>query len=334
MTEVVVTDCSRLLRWVEAYVDDELDAAHVLMVEEHLAACEACSEQLALTRALRASLRSTEPERPSHALRERLRAVMAVEGRLVREEAEPSHAADDRAADARAADDRAAADREPADRDAADRDAGDRAAGDHAAVTRDAQPAHGPRLVSLRYVMPLVIAASIALFVGAQRLRELDGSAQAERDEGRADASGSMMASAFDRYIDDLVLAHAQPQTPEVTDFEGLSGLDPKVGVRLPRPELNQLGMRYVGARLHHDAALMQFRGDRNRVTLYVFDPSRVPLHANRLRPRTVGSTRLYLGRVRGYAVAASERDGVGYALASDLGDEESARVLIQAASR
>ncbi len=331
MTELVVTDCSRLLRWVEAYVDDELDAAHVLMVEEHLGACEGCSEQLALTRALRASLRRIEPERAPHGLRERLAAVMAVEERLVREEAEPCANAVADEAGAHEAGAHEAGAREAGAREAGAHEAGAHEAGAHAG---EAKAADGPRLVSLRYVMPLVLAASIALFVGAQRLRELDGSARAARDEGSVDASGSVRASAFDRYMDDLVLAHAQPESPEVTDLEGLSGLDPKVGVRLPRPELTQLGMRYVGARLHHDAALMQFRGDRNRVTLYVFDPSRVPLHANRLRPRTVGSTRLYLGRVRGYAVAASERDGVGYALASDLGDEESARVLIQAASR
>ena len=322
MSETLAMDCNRRERWLEAYVDDELDAVHVLVVEEHIAECEGCREQLVLTRAMRASLRRTVTEGASHGLRERLRAVLAVEKRLIAEEEEAAP---------QSANPRSANEAQASPRFANEAQASPRFANEAQASPRFANP----QLVSLRYVMPLVLAASIAFFLGSQRLSKLgEPDDPTRRAELRSDASSATVASAFDRYLDDLVLAHAQPVAPEVPDLDGLAGLDLKVGVRLPRPELSQLGMRYIGARLHRDAALMQFRGDRNRVTLYVFDPARIPMQANRLSPRTIGSTRLYVGRVRGYAVAASERDGVGYALASDFGDEESARVLIQAAAR
>jgi len=40
----------------------------------------------------------------------------------------------------------------------------------------------------------------------------------------------------------------------------------------------------------------------------------------------------VYMGRVRGYSVAASERNGIGYAMASDLDDDENARLVLMAA--
>jgi hypothetical protein len=39
----------------------------------------------------------------------------------------------------------------------------------------------------------------------------------------------------------------------------------------------------------------------------------------------------VYVGRLRGYSIAAAEERGVGYALASDLNDDESAQLMLAA---
>jgi anti-sigma factor RsiW len=52
-------NCSRDL--IEAYLDDELDAAQHLTVEQHLATCPACSETYALVRKQKASIKAAAP---------------------------------------------------------------------------------------------------------------------------------------------------------------------------------------------------------------------------------------------------------------------------------
>ena len=82
-----------------------------------------------------------------------------------------------------------------------------------------------------------------------------------------------------------------------------------------------------------HNAALMRYvTQDRRPVTVYVFDSRRVPLQAAQLQARHVGSQRVFVGNVRGVAVAASEQNGIGYALATNSSDEEAARLVLTAA--
>ena len=64
-----------------------------------------------------------------------------------------------------------------------------------------------------------------------------------------------------------------------------------------------------------------------HRITIYVYDSSQFPLRA-RLEPRVVGNVPVYVGTRRGYSIAATEHRGVGYALASDLPDPESAELV------
>jgi anti-sigma factor RsiW len=297
-------DCARLDRWLTAFLDDELDAVHVLEVEEHLGACEPCRERVALDRAVRSSLRAMRPVAPT-SLRQRAAAALLAE-RTVRESAATSG--------------------DPSRQEEAP--VGDGAIEPSApASTRS-----GPKLVRLRHVAPLAVAAAVALVAGgaAFRARETERAARVND----LHPTTAHMASTFDRFLDELVDAHMQPPPPEVTDDDGLTKLNPFIGVRVSRPELTALGARYLGARMHHrQAAMLQYAvGDRRRVTLYVFDPARVPVDASRLKPRVVENKHLYLGHVRGYAVAASERDGVGYALASDLSDQETEKAIVMAA--
>lgn len=65
-------DCRRFERWLTAYVDDELDAVHILDVETHLEICEWCLEEVELARATRCSLRRMVQMRAPSALRSRI----------------------------------------------------------------------------------------------------------------------------------------------------------------------------------------------------------------------------------------------------------------------
>jgi hypothetical protein len=62
-------------------------------------------------------------------------------------------------------------------------------------------------------------------------------------------------------------------------------------------------------------------------MTLYVFNSERFPLNT-RLKKRVVRDEPVYVGWKRGYAIAAKERRGVGYAITTDLGEDEGAEIV------
>ena len=155
--------------------------------------------------------------------------------------------------------------------------------------------------------------------------------------------SGEVEQASFlaplDGLIEDLVAHHVAPQPPETTDPRSLERYGRDVGVRVARPRFELYGGRYLGARMRpvigNRAAVLQYMmGNSHRVTVYVFDPQRVPMQAKLLAPKNVGSQHVFVGRLRGYSVAASSGNGVGYALASDLGDDESSELVLAAARR
>ena len=79
-------------------------------------------------------------------------------------------------------------------------------------------------------------------------------------------------------------------------------------------------------------AALLQYTVEGNhRMTVYVFDPRALAMQATRLQPRVVRERPVYVGKLRGYSVAAAEKGGVGYALATDFDDDRSAQLVLAA---
>ena len=140
--------------------------------------------------------------------------------------------------------------------------------------------------------------------------------------------------------MEDRGAQHAEPLPPETTETESLKRFDRFVGVRVPRPKFEPFDARYIGARVHpvsrskskaRTAVLQYMLRNRHRVTVYVFDPKRVPLRANNLEHREVDRQKIYVGKLKGYSVAASESKGIGYALASDLSGDESAKLVVNA---
>lgn len=189
----------------------------------------------------------------------------------------------------------------------------------------------GAKLVSWKYAAALAAAATVVLSVAAAKNRE-DASASSTT---RATTVESSMG--FDSLLDELVALHANPLPPETTNPEELTRFDPLVGVPVRRPAFQPLGANFNGARVHamreRRAALLQYTMEGNhRMTVYVFDPRAVVMQATRLQPRVVRERPVYVGKLRGYSVAAAEKGGVGYALATDLDDDRSAQLVLTAA--
>ena len=81
-----------------------------------------------------------------------------------------------------------------------------------------------------------------------------------------------------------------------------------------------------------HRAAVLQYIvGTNHRLTVYVFNAEGLPMRGRLLQQRDVGKRQVFVGRLRGYSVAAAESGGVGYALASDLDDEKSTELMLAA---
>lgn len=139
----------------------------------------------------------------------------------------------------------------------------------------------------------------------------------------------STLEGALDRLID----YHSAPPAPDVTSADLLPRLEPDVGVRMQLPKLDAYGARWEGASLvpvrnNQRAASFRYQlPNKNRVTLYVFNASRLRVqdsaHLQRETPQPV-----YFGQWRGYNVAAKETHGVGYALATDMDGPAVARMI------
>jgi anti-sigma factor RsiW len=142
-----------------------------------------------------------------------------------------------------------------------------------------------------------------------------------------------------DELLDRLIDYHTAPPTPQVTEATLVPELERDVGVKVPLPNsLAQYGAEWEGGsvvrmRRNQTAAYLRYRtADAHNVTVYVYNASRMPLHAG-LKPRMFREEAVYEGYRRGYAIAAQLRHGVGYAVASDL-DEPLSAELVRAIAR
>jgi hypothetical protein len=65
---------------------------------------------------------------------------------------------------------------------------------------------------------------------------------------------------------------------------------------------------------------------ETRRFSVLVYDAQKIEVSAN-LAPRAVGTAEVRVGREKGYSVAAAQRAGVGYLVASDLDPDKSAQL-------
>ena len=73
-----------------------------------------------------------------------------------------------------------------------------------------------------------------------------------------------------------------------------------------------------------------QQNGEVRRVSIFVFDPRRIQVNDSDLSARPVGTAQVRVGHQNGYSVAVMQsNDGVGYALASDMDEDETAELAV-----
>jgi anti-sigma factor RsiW len=181
-------------------------------------------------------------------------------------------------------------------------------------------------------VTPLVLSAAATFALVTWFNSRLDreravvaGGAQSQR------APAALAALDPEQVLDELVDYHAAPPTPQITEPGLGQRLEPEVGVPVRLPALKQYGASWEGGGVvpmkNQRAAIFRYRVSNHPVTVYVYDARRVPLRGV-LEPRVVHNQSVSVGERRGYSIAAREQRGVGYAVATDLNDDESAELV------
>jgi anti-sigma factor RsiW len=341
------TDC-KSTRSVDAYADGELEPSRALEIEQHLVACRSCREELELIKAMRQGLRRSVTRTAPVSLADRMRLVAASELEASGQEEAAGRSSMSVAAKAPSSEDKTVRERLKAR-------ASWGATITFAAAAGFVLAFFGSRSDTLR--QPIAKTASAVDNVTPPT--PINTGLFQRRPEG------------FDAVIERLVAFHANPPPSEVMDVDqAVHRFEPLVGVHMPGTTLRRpLGATFSGARavdmdvqpteeLHYTAAL-RYTMQGHRITIYVFNPSVVPIQVTRLRPRMIkvpsgpspygssqtqplmvangppndGASRphdvpVYVGRVRGFSVAAAEESGIGYAVASDLDDDKTAQLV------
>ncbi len=289
--------CGASARLLGAHLDGQLDAVKTVEIEEHLSDCEPCRERIAFERAVRGSLKKAVRTEMSGDARARMLAAMA------------------------------AANEAPAN--------------DDEAALEDGEPNPLPTLRrergALRHwrtMLPLASAAAIAVgwgFAGKQPIAPLL--------HGAGDDVRSTATFGSDDLLRELVAVHSRPLSPERTDPKDVRALERDVGVPVRLPRLGNA--RFVGGRVlpvhqgSERAAMLQYEIVKDnhvqRVSVFVYDPRRVHVVGPGLAPRAVGTAQVRVGQAAGYSVAVTQRGDIGYAFASDMDPDTSAKFAADA---
>lgn len=281
--------------YLQAFVDDELSPERCIEIEQHVAHCCECLAEVELTRSVRRATRVSVGQCPMcPEVRARLAKCLQNE------------------------------------------------------TTRLSGYSFEP--LSWKVIAPLSAAAALTLFLsarGSQVLPDVVTVAKnsiaphvAAVDGARADgvergaSSDLLEASAQDgSLMDFLIRHHATRFEPEVIEPGSVNHLEPHLGFRVQPPDFGRYGARFEGANLvpvnRTRAAVLHYNLGGKRVTLYMYNPEELPLRAQRaLTPKVVGNRAVFVGHRRGYSIATCEREGVGYAVTTDLSGEESAELV------
>jgi anti-sigma factor RsiW len=183
------------------------------------------------------------------------------------------------------------------------------------------------RMLSWRSIVPIASAAAVVmLWAASANNRPTDDSMQ------RAGIDGPVAPPSVEKLLEDLVRNHERAAAPEITEPALLPQLEPEVGVPVSLPNFKQYGARWEGVSVvpvsNQRAASLRYRIAGHKLTVYVYDASRMPVRT-KLQPRVVRDAPVYVGSRYGVSIAATERrNGVGYAVATDLNNDESAELV------
>ncbi|HEX2879243.1 MAG TPA: zf-HC2 domain-containing protein [Polyangiaceae bacterium] len=219
--------------------------------------------------------------------------------------------------------------------------------------------------LSWRTIMPLVAAACALFWVNMKRTQPspaqlADGqSPQAQlpvtvqspnlrtvgtdSESPKPQHAGIVDTAALDEALDELIDYHSAPPPSQMTEAKLVPQMERDVGVRVHLPnfegarwaankDLRSLGMpQWQGATVvpvrNQRAAYFRYNVGGHWVTLYMYNSGRFPVH-RKLEERVVRDLPVYVGERRGYSIAARERKGIGYAVATDFNGTDSAELV------
>ncbi|HQY64083.1 MAG: zf-HC2 domain-containing protein [Myxococcales bacterium] len=286
-------------------LDGQLDAVKTLDVEEHIAVCESCRERVLLERAIRGSVKRAVRESAASAasagFRERMLGAMSAE----RDRLDALQHREEEAISVASAS----------------------LATSVVLAPKEGKPVRRG-LFSWRSAVPLAAAAALVFAWGT-----------VSQGPGPRGVAGAARAGFIgNETLSDLLAEHSSPLPPERTNAKDMRSLERYVGVPVRAPAFKSPRARFVGGRLFNvqreHAAMLQYQlGDGRdgasvqRVTVFIYDPQRIRIASDGLSPRAVGTAEVHVGQAGGHSVAVTQREGVGYALATDLDPEASAQL-------
>lgn len=193
------------------------------------------------------------------------------------------------------------------------------------AERRGAEDAQG-RMLSWRGIMPIAATAA-AVMVWAASANNQTTDVATHRASFDA-----LTPQSVEKLLEDLVANHQRASGPQFTEPALLSQLEPEVGVPVKAPNFKPFGAHWEGVSVvpvsNQHAASLRYRIAGHKLTVYVYDASRVPVRST-LQQRVVRDEPVYVGSRHGVSIAATERsNGVGYAVATDLNKDESAELV------
>ncbi len=184
---------------------------------------------------------------------------------------------------------------------------------------------HG-RMLSWRGIVPIAAAAAdVMVWAASANNRAVDSAHVAKGDVASPPAS-------VEKLLEELVANHQRSTGPQFTEQTLLPQLEPEVGVPVRAPNFKQYGAHWEGVSVvpvsNQRAASLRYRIAGHKLTVYIYDASRVPVRPT-LQERVVRDEPVYVGSRHGVSIAATERrNGVGYAIATDLNKDESAELV------
>lgn len=189
-------------------------------------------------------------------------------------------------------------------------------------------PAHEAqlRMLSWRSIVPIAAAAAVVLAYAASANNRTTDVASS-----RASMYQSSTPASVEKLLEDLVSNH-EHSSPQYTEQTVLPQLESEVGVPVKLPNFKPFGASWEGLSVvpvsNQRAASLRYRIAGHRLTVYVYDAARVPV-GSMLQQRVVRDEPVYVGSRHGVSIAATERrNGVGYAVATDLNKDESAELV------
>ncbi|MEM9190351.1 MAG: zf-HC2 domain-containing protein [Myxococcota bacterium] len=319
-------NCGLVRRYVDAYVDGEMDPSTQIEIEAHLDGCAACQEEVAFVRAVKAQVRE-EVRSISAPLSLRARIGVALDEVDAEARIEAGPVTADGANTSGGSVPAVPAEPIPAEPIPAEPIP---AGSTPLVVTRGEvppAPAERPGLVRFlpirpRYAVPLVAAVGL-LMVASYTM---------------APESSVVGASVSAPALEDVVRVHSSElpaDVPGEKPQDVVSFFRNRVQFPVRPAEFERREARLVGARLsnvrEHRAAALYYDVDGQRMTVVVFRGE--PELSQGQRARLLGQELQY-HQVNGYIVPVRQRDGVTYAFTGDLDRQALLRLAASARVR